>query len=48
MFSKEITSVKGSFALLKKAPSIWPSSFFSYAVNGSGALIVRFGKKTTA
>ena len=41
--SKEVAIVKGSFVLPKKAPSIMPSSFFSYVVNGSGALLGRFG-----
>ena len=30
---------------LKKAPSIRPLSLISYEVNGSGALLARFGKK---
>ena len=45
VFSKEIASVKGSFVLLKEAPSIWPPSLFSCVVNESGALLARFGKK---
>ena len=45
MFSIEFASVKGSLFLLQKAPSILPLSLFSYEVNGSGALLARFGKK---
>ena len=36
--------VPKDFALLKKAPSLSPSSYFSYVVNGNGALLGRFGK----
>ena len=45
VFSKEFASVKGFLFLLQKAPSTRPLSFFSYEVNGSGALLARFGKK---
>ena len=45
--SKEVASVKGSLLLLQKAPSIRPLSFFSQEVNGSGALLARFGKKNS-
>ena len=44
-FSIEFASVKESLFLLQKAPSILPLSLFSYEVNGSGALLARFGKK---
>ena len=47
MFSKEYASVKGSLFLLQKAPSIRPLSFFSYAMNGSCALLARFGKNNS-
>ena len=33
--------------LLQKAPSVRPLSLFSYEVNGSGALLTRFGKKNS-
>ena len=45
---KEVAIVKGSLFLLQKAPSIRPLGFFSYEVNGSGALLERFGKKKSA
>ena len=44
-FQKRSLVSKGSVFLLQKAPSIRPLSFFSYEVNGSGALFARFGKK---
>ena len=43
--SSLVSRGKGSLFLLQKAPSVLPLSFFSYEVNGSGALLARFGKK---
>ena len=40
--SLEGASVKGSFVVFKKAPSIQPLSFFFYLINESGALFGRF------